>query len=67
MRSAHHRRARVGNRRHAGFTHQTHVLALQGGLQERAGVELAAVIAFFMHLARQFLNFQGLNGLGQRV
>ena len=56
MRRPHDRRARVGYGGHAGFAHQSHVMALQRGGQQVIGVKLAVMVAFFMHFARKLLN-----------
>ncbi len=56
MRGAHHRAARVGHGGYAGFAHQGDVYALrcaQRGFEQRLGIKHAAMIAFFVHLARQ--------------
>ena len=63
----HHRGARVRNRRHTRFADQSDVFTLQRGLQQRARIELALVVALFVHLVGQFLQGHGLQGLAQRV
>ena len=66
MRGAHHRRAGVGHGGHAGLADQSHVVSVKRGLQQRAGVKVAVVVAFFVHFARQFHQRLRLDGLAQR-
>ena len=65
MGRAHDRTARVCNGRHTGFTDQTDVVALQCSCQKGAGIELPAVVPFFMDFARQFLQVLCLQRLLQ--
>ena len=66
MGRAHHRRARIRHGRHTSFADQAHVVALQRGGKQGARVKAALVVAFFVHLARQFHQGLCLNWRCQR-
>ena len=67
MRGAHDRAPRIGDGRHASLAEQPHVVSLQGGNHQVAGVKAAVVVAIFVYLAWKLDDVHGLYRHAQRV